>query len=1035
MGWFSRIFKPNYTVRVENLRTVLQEQESLKKATLSVSLEYKRIEESWKPYQQGLEKGQNVVAISRLNDKYLQARQKFEANLVELTNKQGLCQKGIINQILNEPALLPLLFANDFMTEAQYQNKVCALVKGHKEGKIADDELKQIVKYQKTFMVDEEPVYVKDNRTQYADTIIIDDENKILFTIRNKNDDFCPGAYCLPGGHIEKDETPRQAAQRELLEETGIELKLEDLVPCGEYIDNKSHIFYFCAHANAEPVVLQEEEQIQYEKVSFDEVDKKPLLMNLQSNLEHLIAIPKTMLNAEADNAQILYFDGKNFKKGCDKLPFVKSLSNACAIFTNSGEAFVYEQENDIEKAHVVRGTAGVKLIPKKIFVSRSGKTFLTTVWINPLTDKIEKEDAGGKEVEPIGKDIMVGDVIAVKTKRGERVGKVECLVSTKEGAYIGFRQVDGKYTEAYLKSIKEISRLSGIEIPVKDSSVEEPESISYTVDDAVEKFRKEGLDFSSLSRLGGSSETFLTDISGDKFFLKKERAGKQGQLKHEVAADAVYRAMGFEAPKSKLVSIKDTKTGKTETYKVSEYIAAQELGSLSASTKLKAIEEIKKGFALDCLLANWDVIGASSDNILVTPEGKAIRIDNGSSFQYRAKGSLKPDIAFFESESVGELQTMRTPGGGATSSVLEVFGSLTDAQVVEQIKDIVSRRAVIEAALTGQVSDEVVQAINRRIDQMQAWVKTQELAELEKTKWDTKPDDPDMPSKVTELYFENWDSFEFQGNEGIKDKLKEGILKQEARREEGYKKAAEKLGMTVGAYKAKIQNLAERFVAALYPGIVVHSSGSKEAFSKVFSKKGRFKSLFETKTGCGCTSRDTRARYEAKVFGFTEDIEENKTMRPIYGCAANNSRGYYGYSGKLRSASGYGDIFVEINREKAIKSATITTADSLNSEYSYFPVPFGKPHFTMFAGLDNSACERVIDSIEKCIAGTSTDSIESQGSYLEMQYHNQLTQDDVKMIHVGLSDLKDRDSASKVMQQLIGLAVETGKAHKVDIY
>ena len=1038
MSFLSKIFGVDFSVRVENLREALQEQESLKKSTLAESLEYKRIEASWKPYQEGLEKGQNIAVISRLNDKYLQARQKFEANLKELTNKQGSCQKGIINQITKEPALLPLLFASDFLSKSQYEAQVCSLVKAHKEKKASDAKLKEIIKYQKSFMVDGEPVYVKDNRTQYADTIIIDDENRILFTIRNKNDAFCPGAYCLPGGHIEDGETPKQAAQRELLEETGIELRPEDFVPCGEYIDNKSHIYYFCVRANAEPVVLQEEEQIQYEKVPFDEVDKKPLLMNLQSNLEHLIAIPKTMLNAEADNARILYFDGKTFRKGCAKLPFVKSLTDSCAIFDAQGRCWIYEQEKQegLEKA-----AKSAKLVAKKIFVHRKGKTFLTTVWVNPETKEVvgEKDPDKAVEVENISGEYIIGDIVRVKTARGEREGKIECLVKTKEGAYIGMRTKEGKYTEAYLKSIKGITKLDGnysiglSEVADGKTTDEEPDPIEYSVDVVAKKLEKEGLDFSTLSTLGGSSQTFLAKLEGEKFFLKRERdkTTGAGQLKSEILADAVYRAMGFGAPDSRLVKIKDTKTGETKTYKLSKYIEARELGSLGPISKGVAIGEIKKGFVLDCLLANWDVIGANSDNILVTEDNRVIRIDNGSAFEYRAKGSLKPEDSFLTSSEVGELFSMRD-STYAAASVKAVFGSLKDDEIVEQIKQLQDKFPILLNTLNKEGASEAVKsAIEKRMEYLVKWAKQTEEIKTKVSEWDVEPKDKQYLSRVSEKYFEDWDSFDFVGNPGIKDALKKGILEKEEKRNAGYEAQAKAMGMTIGEYKAKMQNLAERLCQASYPGIRLHSAGAHEAFSKVFAKGGRFESLFETSTGCGCTRKDSRARYEKKVFNFVDDTETDKSLRPIYGCASCSPRGEYGHL----AAENYGDIFVEINKEKAIKSATITTGDSLHAEDRYFPVPFGKPHFTMFYGLDGSSAKSIINSIEGYIGG-ETALIEGQGSYLELQYHNQLTQDDVKTIHcqVGKGEALDT-SISKVTNRLIKLSQETGKAHEIDIY
>ncbi|MBI1309256.1 MAG: NUDIX domain-containing protein [Proteobacteria bacterium] len=50
-----------------------------------------------------------------------------------------------------------------------------------------------------------------------------------VFLLRRANSGYMDGAYGMPSGHIEEGETPRQAAVRELLEETGVSAREEDL--------------------------------------------------------------------------------------------------------------------------------------------------------------------------------------------------------------------------------------------------------------------------------------------------------------------------------------------------------------------------------------------------------------------------------------------------------------------------------------------------------------------------------------------------------------------------------------------------------------------------------------------------------------------------------------------------------------------------------------------------------------------------------------------------------------------------------------
>lgn len=50
-----------------------------------------------------------------------------------------------------------------------------------------------------------------------ASAVVLDDDNRVLIVHHNKI-----GLYLYPGGHIDPDEDPAEAAVREVLEETGI---------------------------------------------------------------------------------------------------------------------------------------------------------------------------------------------------------------------------------------------------------------------------------------------------------------------------------------------------------------------------------------------------------------------------------------------------------------------------------------------------------------------------------------------------------------------------------------------------------------------------------------------------------------------------------------------------------------------------------------------------------------------------------------------------------------------------------------------
>ena len=51
------------------------------------------------------------------------------------------------------------------------------------------------------------------------------DDDRVLLMQRAKNDSYRPHAWELPGGKIDKGETPMQALHREVGEETGLRIK------------------------------------------------------------------------------------------------------------------------------------------------------------------------------------------------------------------------------------------------------------------------------------------------------------------------------------------------------------------------------------------------------------------------------------------------------------------------------------------------------------------------------------------------------------------------------------------------------------------------------------------------------------------------------------------------------------------------------------------------------------------------------------------------------------------------------------------
>lgn len=221
---------------------------------------------------------------------------------------------------------------------------------------------------------------------------------------------------------------------------------------------------------------------------------------------------------------------------------------------------------------------------------------------------------------------------------------------------------------------------------------------------------------------LGGSTGARLMQdpATGKKYVVKQGKSPEH--LLEEAHADAAYRAVGMKVP---TFHVYQTPSGPT---KVAEFVEGESLAKVLSSgdkNKIKKVKDkLRNGFAADALMANWDVIGLESDNILIDNDGEVWRIDNGSSFRYRAQGDKKGSGW---SAAPVELWTMRdtpVPGTGSVNNATnQVFGGMQYGEVVSQMKVLVEDRQKILAELPAEVQPVMAE----RLDMMDHLVTTYE--------------------------------------------------------------------------------------------------------------------------------------------------------------------------------------------------------------------------------------------------------------------------------------------------------------------
>lgn len=176
----------------------------------------------------------------------------------------------------------------------------------------------------------------------------------------------------------------------------------------------------------------------------------------------------------------------------------------------------------------------------------------------------------------------------------------------------------------------------------------------------------------------GTQGARFAEGKDGDKYVVKTYQ-GNQDRVATELLGNAIYRKLGIAVPEA-TVAMFDKKPAVAS--RVVEGKTDQWKGENAA---------LGEGFMADALLANWDVVGLTQDNVL-WDDGEPIRVDQGGTLEFRAQGSSKP---FGPVPS--EVWTMSGPKGQAYGRML----------LTPEVKH--EGAAQIAAVLTPEAIDELV--------------------------------------------------------------------------------------------------------------------------------------------------------------------------------------------------------------------------------------------------------------------------------------------------------------------------------------
>jgi DNA topoisomerase-1 len=238
-----------------------------------------------------------------------------------------------------------------------------------------------------------------ETKSQYADCIIYNAEGKVLLLHRGYSDDFMNGKWGFPGGHIEKGELPKVACEREVLEETGLDvvalaLQMKEI--------KGGVIHYFEGSTDKTDLLLNSDEHRAYEWVDPIKVKEYDLIADLSTYVDELLKLT-------SDNASELDKHWETIKTAFNddliteeqffkarKQYFTAKKKEALEIIAKGFDLGLISEEKYME-ALIKAGdpSHGGKLV-KKIIIDANGKK--ETKWVNKESGQEVKKETVKKE-------------------------------------------------------------------------------------------------------------------------------------------------------------------------------------------------------------------------------------------------------------------------------------------------------------------------------------------------------------------------------------------------------------------------------------------------------------------------------------------------------------------------------------------------------------------------------------------------------------------------------------------------------------
>jgi len=219
--------------------------------------------------------------------------------------------------------------------------------------------------------------------------------------------------------------------------------------------------------------------------------------------------------------------------------------------------------------------------------------------------------------------------------------------------------KIDGiaPVTEERRAEILEATRAAWAEIEQRAGTVDQPSGVQGIADIPEYEFQSLALspDVVFGEKIGEATGSNVSGVTGvwrgsDGVERYVKEYDDPTQVVSELLANELYRRLGILVPPSRLSATPDGKA--VIANDIVEGVTLNKFLEVAKADEAQAVaRQVLKGIAADAWLANWDTVGLSLDNIIVTDDLRVYRIDQGGALMHRAQGELKGGAALAKAD------------------------------------------------------------------------------------------------------------------------------------------------------------------------------------------------------------------------------------------------------------------------------------------------------------------------------------------------------------------------------------------------